>query len=116
MPAKPRWLLAIPDAIGQFEELDRPLLTRRRDLERLFGVSLVPSGDADADVRRGAERPRAADAACRLRSARRRGEDFERSRLKGPWIAPAGKGFFTRSAGRAIITTIVRATSDTGRG
>ena len=23
MPAKPRWLLAIPDAIGQFEELDR---------------------------------------------------------------------------------------------
>ena len=38
MPAKPRWLLAIPDAIGQLEELDRSLLTRR-DLERLFGVS-----------------------------------------------------------------------------
>ena len=38
MPAKPRWLLAIPDAIRQLEELDRPLLTRR-DLERLFGVS-----------------------------------------------------------------------------
>ena len=38
MPAKPRWLLAIPDAIGQIEELERELLTRR-DLKRLFGVS-----------------------------------------------------------------------------
>ena len=38
MPAKPRWLLAIPDAIEQLEKLDRQLLTRR-DLERLFGVS-----------------------------------------------------------------------------
>ena len=40
MPAKPRWLLAIPDAIRQLEALDRDLLTRR-DLERLFGVSKV---------------------------------------------------------------------------
>ena len=38
MPPKPRWLLAIPDAIRQLEGLDRDLLTRR-DLERLFGVS-----------------------------------------------------------------------------
>jgi hypothetical protein len=38
MPAKPRWLLAIPDAIRQLEALDRDLLTRR-DLERLLGVS-----------------------------------------------------------------------------
>ena len=38
MPAKPRWLLAIPDAISQLEKLDRTLLTRR-DIERLFGVS-----------------------------------------------------------------------------
>ena len=38
MPAKPRWLLAIPDAISQLENLDRTLLTRR-DVERLFGVS-----------------------------------------------------------------------------
>ena len=38
MPATARWLLAIPDAIRQLEELDRELLTRR-DLERLFGVS-----------------------------------------------------------------------------
>ena len=38
MPAKPRWLLAIPDAISQLETLDRPLLTRR-DIEQLFGVS-----------------------------------------------------------------------------
>ena len=38
MPAKPRWLLAIPDAISQLEHLGRTLLTRR-DIERLFGVS-----------------------------------------------------------------------------
>ena len=38
MPAKPRWLLAIPDAIRQLEALDRDLLTRR-DVEKLFGVS-----------------------------------------------------------------------------
>ena len=40
MPAKPRWLLAIPDAIRQLDALNRDLLTRR-DLERLFGVSKV---------------------------------------------------------------------------
>ena len=40
VPAKPRWLLAIPDAIRQLDALDRDLLTRR-DLERLFGVSKV---------------------------------------------------------------------------
>ena len=40
MPAKPRWLLAIPDAISQLEKLDRQLLTRR-DIERLFGVGKV---------------------------------------------------------------------------
>ena len=38
MPAKPRWLLAIPDAIRQLEALDRELLTRG-DIEQLFGVS-----------------------------------------------------------------------------
>ena len=40
VPAKPRWLLAIPDAIHQLEALDRELLTRR-DIEHLFGVSKV---------------------------------------------------------------------------
>ena len=40
MPAKPRWLLAIPDAISQLEQLDRQLLPRR-DVERLFGVGKV---------------------------------------------------------------------------
>ena len=35
MPPKPRWLLAIPDAISQLEKLDRTLLTRR-DIERLY--------------------------------------------------------------------------------
>ncbi len=40
VPARPRWLLAIPDAIKQLEDLDQDLLTRR-DLERLFGVSKV---------------------------------------------------------------------------
>ena len=38
MPARPRWLLAVPDAIRQLEELDRELLVRR-DIEQLFGVS-----------------------------------------------------------------------------
>ena len=38
MPATPRWLLAIPDAIRQLEALDRELLTRG-DVEQLFGVS-----------------------------------------------------------------------------
>ena len=38
MPAPPRWLLAVPDAIRQLEALDRDLLTRR-DVEQLFGVS-----------------------------------------------------------------------------
>ena len=38
MPAKPAWLLAVPDAIGALEELDRELITRR-DIESLFGVS-----------------------------------------------------------------------------
>ena len=55
MPATPRWLLAIPDAIRQLEALDRDLLTRR-DVERLFGVSRAPGGAADADVRGGDDR------------------------------------------------------------
>ena len=38
MPARPRWLLAVPDAIRQLEELDRELLVRR-DIEQLFNVS-----------------------------------------------------------------------------
>ncbi len=38
MPAPPRWLLAVPDAVRQLEKLDRDLLTRR-DVEWLFGVS-----------------------------------------------------------------------------
>ena len=38
VPATPRWLLAIPDAIRQLAALDRDLLTRR-DIEQLFGVS-----------------------------------------------------------------------------
>ena len=38
MPATPRWLLAIPDAIRQLDALDRDLLIRR-DIEQLFGVS-----------------------------------------------------------------------------
>ena len=40
MPATPRWLLSVPDAIRQLEALDRDLLTRC-DVERLFGVSRV---------------------------------------------------------------------------
>ena len=50
MPARPRWLLAIPDAIRHLEQVDRQLLTRR-DIERplvraaalmkTFGAELV---------------------------------------------------------------------------
>ena len=40
MPATPRWLLAIPDAIRQLAALDREVLTRG-DVEQLFGVSKV---------------------------------------------------------------------------
>ena len=40
VPAKPRWLLSIPAAISQLEQLDRTLHTRR-DIERLFGVGKV---------------------------------------------------------------------------
>ena len=54
MPAKPRWLLAIPDAIRQLEGLDRDLLTRR-DVERLFGVSRARAAQL-MDVRGGARR------------------------------------------------------------
>ena len=38
MPAPPRWLLRIPDAIQQLARLDRDLVTRR-DVEVLLGVS-----------------------------------------------------------------------------
>ena len=55
MPATPRWLLAVPDAIRQLEALDRDLLTRR-DVERLFGVSRARAAHAHADVRGGARR------------------------------------------------------------
>ena len=40
MPRKPRWLLAIPDAITKLGQLKRDTLTRR-DLEVLFAVSRV---------------------------------------------------------------------------
>ena len=50
MPPKPRWLLAIPDAISQLEKLDRTLLTRR-DIERLFGVSTAQGRHPHADLR-----------------------------------------------------------------
>ena len=53
MPATPRWLLAIPDAIRQLETLDRDLLTRR-DLEALFGVARARAATLMRDF--GAER------------------------------------------------------------
>ena len=40
VPARPRWLLALPDAIQQLNALDRPLLVRRDlDLDARVGVS-----------------------------------------------------------------------------
>ena len=50
MPATPRWLLAIPDAIRQLDALDREVLTRR-DVEQLFGVSRARAATAHADLR-----------------------------------------------------------------
>ena len=50
MPAKPRGLLAIPDAISQLEKLDRTLLTRR-DIEQFFGVSTARAAYPHADLR-----------------------------------------------------------------
>ena len=44
MPARPQWLLAIPDAIRQLEALDRELLTRRdwaAQLMHTFGADLT---------------------------------------------------------------------------
>ena len=41
MPAPPRWLLAVPDAIRQLEKLDRDLLTRR-DVGRATPARLDP--------------------------------------------------------------------------
>ena len=39
MPAKPRWLLAIPDAIRQLEALDRDLLDAARRREAVRGLA-----------------------------------------------------------------------------
>ena len=64
MPAKPRWLLAIPDAIRQLEKLDQDLLTRR-DMERLFGVSKVRAVAADDGLRSRPDRAPADPAARR---------------------------------------------------
>lgn len=68
MPAKPRWLLAIPDAIAQLEALDRELLTRR-DLESLFGVSKARA--ATLMVAFGAERTGNARTLARTQLLRR---------------------------------------------
>ena len=38
MPARPKWLMKIPDAIRQLKEFDRDIITRG-DVQRLFGVS-----------------------------------------------------------------------------
>ena len=46
MPAPPRWLLAVPDAVRQLEKLDRDLVTRRAraaQLMRTFGAELAGS-------------------------------------------------------------------------
>ena len=83
MPAPPRWLLAVPDAIRQLEKLDRDLLTRR-DVEKLFGVSraraaqLMPMFGA-ARVLRRSELLRQLRK-CQARAAYR-GEEQRRARL-----------------------------------
>ena len=88
MPATPRWLLAVPDAIRQLETLDRDLLTRR-DVERLFGVSRARAAQlmrTFGAARVGASRVLRRTALLRqLRTYRQRaafrGEEARRTRL-----------------------------------
>ena len=88
MPATPRWLLAVPDAIRQLETLDRDLLTRR-DMERLFGVSRARAAQrmrTFGAARVGASRVLRRTALLRqLRTYRQwaafRGEEARRTRL-----------------------------------
>ena len=90
MPATPRWLLAVPDAIRQLETLDRDLLTRR-DVERLFGVSRARAAQlmrTFGAARVGASRVLRRTALLRqLRTYRQRaafrGEEARRTRLAG---------------------------------
>ena len=87
MPAPPRWLLAVPDAI-RLETLDRDLLTRR-DVERLFGVSRARAAQlmrTFGAARVGASRVLRRTALLRqLRTYRQRaafrGEEARRTRL-----------------------------------
>ena len=44
MPAPPRWLLAVPDAIRQLEKLDRDLLTRREMRSTGITVGFILAG------------------------------------------------------------------------
>ena len=53
MPAKPRWLLAIPDAIAQLEALDRPSGLRLRAAFCLHGVITPSWGDLTAKIGEG---------------------------------------------------------------
>lgn len=75
MPAPPRWLLAVPDAVRQLERLDRDLVTRR-DLERLFGVSRARAAQLmrtfGAELAGSSRVLRRADLLRQLRKLRRR--------------------------------------------
>ena len=116
MPAKPRWLLAIPDAIRQLEALDEDLLTRR-DIERLFGVSKVraaqlmtafgagrtghiltlPRAELLRQLRR--HRKRAAFRGMKRRAARRVVTEIRRARLTGIRVAVPVEALEARLAG-----------------
>ena len=103
MPAPPRWLLAVPDAVRQLEKLDRDLLTRR-DVERLFGVSRARAAQLMRDVRggarRGGARPPRTELLRQLRKYRARaafrGEEQRRARL----VAELRHGAAHRDPGR----------------
>ena len=111
VPAKPRWLLAIPDAISQLEQLDRPLLTRR-DIERLFGVGKVRAAAAEA--------PAAAQEAPRPGRVPRRGGETRARGRRAP-EGPADRGpvqgarrDHEREAGEPDRRGVGRARSDRG--
>ena len=115
MPAPPRWLLAVPDAVRQLEGLDRDLLTRR-DLERLLGVSRARAAQLmrtfGADLAGSSRVLRRADLLRQLRKLRGRAAfrneeqrrarvvaELRRARLTGIRVAVPAASLEARLAG-----------------
>ena len=90
VPAKPRWLLVIPDAISPLEQLDRPLLTparHRAALRRRQGARRSPHEDLLGRARRQPEAPAADQAPQAAQEAPRPG----RVPRRGGETSPGGR-------------------------